>query len=135
MPTLIQAIMSIYEARENCKQSGNSEWHTRHSVTLRKLYEMLPSGSGIDNGTLVEAISTERLKLICGFHHMDDDGHYVGRTHHMIRVTPSWHGVNITIGGPDRNGIKQHLYEVYYTCLTSEVLQSSDGLYHFAEVL
>lgn len=132
MPTLIQAIMTTHEAIENCKRSGNSEWQVKHGIVLKHLFTMLPSGSGIDSGTKVEEISSERVKLSCGFHHMNEVGSYNGWTEHSIRVTPGWNGPLITIRGPNRNDILAYLHEVYDVCLTSEVLQSSDGLYHFA---
>jgi len=131
--TLIQTIMSTHEALTNCARSGNTEWHAKHTATLQQLYSMLPSGSGIDNGTTVVTISRERLVLSCGFHHMNANGFYDGWTEHRIRVTPSWTGITVHVYGRDRNDILEDLHETYYSTLTATVAYDAEsGRYHFA---
>jgi len=122
--SLASTIYDLHLAIENCKCSGNSEWLARHSANLKKLYQRLPSGSGIDNGTTVHEISTtpERITLSCSFHHMNDQGSYDGWTEHRIYVTPSFSGLNVRVTGRDRNDIKDYLGEIYMHCMTERVI-------------
>jgi len=131
--TLIQAIMSTYEARENNVKSGNQEWLAIHSQQLGSLFSLLPSGSGIDSGTTVKAVSADRLLLACSYHHMNDVGYYDGWTEHIIRVTPDWRGIKITISGPNRNEIKDYLYDVYHAALTAPVEYVEGDRYRFVQ--
>lgn len=125
--TLIQAIMMHHEALQNCRKKGNAEWADKHTATLKELYSMLPSGSGIDSGTTVVDVHPKRLKLSCSFHHMNDVGMYDGWTEHTIRVTPGWRGIEVTVGGRNRNEICEYLHEVYSTTLSHPVEAHEDG--------
>ena len=92
---------------------------------LRKLVkEHMPSGSGIDNGTVLneEYSGASKIQFDVGFHHMDDNGSYNGWTQHKVTVTPSlaW-GFKLSISGPDRNQIKDYLHEAYDHALKMEV--------------
>jgi hypothetical protein len=84
---------------------------------------MLPSGSGIDSGTKIDLDKSHAEKIIFyfGFHHMDENGFYDGWTEHTLVVTPSFTGINLRIGGRDRNQIKEYLYDTYDYALTCEV--------------
>lgn len=81
-----------------------------------------PSGSGIDAGTaLVEDKCTStRVVLEASFHHMDAIGYYTGWTCHPIVITPTFDGIDVRIGGRDRNGIKDYLADVYRTWALAE---------------
>jgi len=129
--TLIQAITSTHEARENCKRSGNAEWSAKHAEVLRHLCTFLPSGSGIDNGTTVVEIDERRVKLSCSFHHMTE-GSYDGWTEHTIRVVPSWQGIEVKVTGRNCDDIIEYLHDVYYCALTAEVYADAAGTYHLA---
>lgn len=85
--------------------------------------ELLPSGSGIDQGTSIDLEKSTKNKLVLtmGFHHMDEHGGYDGWTEHVVTLHPSLlHTVDITISGPNRNDIKDYLHDVYHHALTSE---------------
>ena len=126
--TLAATMFDLQLAIDNCERSGNTEWLAKHRASLRALCKLLPSGSGIDNGTKLVAIQAkpERIELSCGFHHMNDQGSYDGWTEHTIRITPSFDGINITISGRDRNQIKDHLHEVF-SCAMRERVHFLDG--------
>jgi len=94
---------------------------------LQQLYTLLPSGSGIDNGTRVTDVSAARVKLECSYHHMNDTGHYDGWTEHVIRVTPTFAGIDVKVSGPDRNGVRDYLGDVYHHALTHPVIPVVDG--------
>ena len=118
--TVIQAIASAVQARKNCEISGNGEWFTRWTEELRHLErEYLPSGSGIDSGTTIDLdrSSGSVVYLNTSFHHMHESGMYDGWTEHTITVRPAFDGIEITVGGRNRNEIKEYLGDVFYTDL------------------
>lgn len=120
--TLIQIMSSALQARSNCLASGpkhpwTDRWHDRLEYIAKNL---LPSGSGIDNGTKIDydACKPDRVVLTAGFHHMNEGGYYDGWTEHKVTIRPAFDGVDIRISGPNRNNIKDYLHEVYSYCLT-----------------
>ena len=130
--TLIQALMSTWTARDNCRKSGNAEWLAKHSATLRQLESLLPSGSGIDGGTTVVEYQPSRVRLACAFHHMTDHGYYDGWTNHQITVRPSWTGIDVHVSGRDRDSILDSLHDTYHATLTA-LVECADGQYHFVK--
>lgn len=114
---LYRLIAQTVEAHDNCAKSGNLELKIRHRETLNYLERnLLPSGSGIDNGTRIDFDRTtpDRLVFYLDFHHMNDGGFYDGWTEHRLTVKASLtNGIDIHISGRDRNAIKDYLYEVY----------------------
>lgn len=77
-----------------------------------------PRGSGIDSGTRIDYTRSkpERIVLEVEFHHMDQYGYYCGWKTYSISVTPTLACGPIKIGflaGRDRNGIKDHLADLY----------------------
>ena len=119
--TVAQELASLCQACHNCHKVGNDEWLARHGETVNWIVrQFLPSGSGIDSGTSIDVSRSNDKKLVfsCDFHHMNDNGMYDGWTEHTITVTPAFRGVNIEIGGRDRNEIKDHLHEVFDSALS-----------------
>lgn len=122
-PTLAQAIDAAITARRNCDTATprNSEWFDRWTMRLRH-YEKnaLPGGSGIDCGTKIDLdrSAPEKIVLHLSFHHMNKDGFYNGWTEHTITARPAFSGINLTISGRDRNGIKDYLHDVYSNVLS-----------------
>ena len=82
-----------------------------------------PSGSGIDCGTQLAAVSTpNKLLLKLSFHHMDDHGSYCGWTDHYVRVTPDLEFCfKLTISGKNKRDVKEYLHEVFHHWLDEEV--------------
>ncbi len=124
--SLAETLFSLHLAIENCERSGTTEWLAKHRASVHALCKLLPSGSGIDRGTTLVMVSTkdERIVLACSFYHMNDGGMYDGWTEHKITVRPSFLGLDITITGPNRNEIKDHLHEVYSHAMRGLVLWS-----------
>lgn len=116
-------IAQLIEARDNCRKSGNTEWEMKHATTLSQIVAAdMPSGSGWDNGTSLEASSTPTKLVFSGsYHHMNDGGYYDGWTDHSIIVTPRFHGVDIRVTGWDRNQIKDYLAELFSHVLNQDV--------------
>ncbi|NCC74709.1 MAG: hypothetical protein EOM06_15130 [Sphingobacteriia bacterium] len=121
--TVASEIYSRLQAIESCKKAGNTEWEDKHSEALRIIEkDILPSGSGIDCGTKIDRdFKPNKIKLICSFHHMDENGYYDGWTEHVITVTPVFDGINIKISGKNKNFIKEYLADVYFTALSQTV--------------
>lgn len=130
---LYQAIARALRALLNCEDNASRatdpgqqehwrEMRTAHAQRIVKMCrEHLPSGSGIDNGAkLLEDSNPNRLRFSSDFHHMDGNGFYDGWTEHIVTIRPSleW-GIDISISGPNRNGIKDYLSEVWRDALTA----------------
>lgn len=121
MTQLYQHIVNTLVAIENCKCSGNQEWELKHKYTLELLEARLPSGSGFDSGSKVIEYRNGNLILSTEFHHMNECGYYDGWTTHKIIVKPDLQfEIVLTVTGPNRNDIKDHIQEVFQTALTLE---------------
>lgn len=118
---LYQAIATAVDARQRCDERGNSEWEQRWTDRLEWIgRNILPSGSGFDNGTTVDVDRSrpDRLVLNTSFHHMDEYGGYDGWTEHAVIVRPSLiHGFELRVDGRDRNGIKDYIADVFNALL------------------
>ena len=113
---LYREIASILRAMQNCVQSGNDEWHTRHGARLEEISKLLPSGSGFDSGSKINLDESriDRLVIHTSFHHMDEYGGYDGWSEHDVIVTPSLEcGFDLRVTGRDRNDIKEYIAEVF----------------------
>lgn len=122
--TVAAYIHGSIKARQNCIERGNTVWRDRWELTLQRIQrELLPSGSGLDSGTHIEGLTADMRGIVLSteFHHMADSGMYDGWTQHRIYARPSFSGLEISISGRDRNGIKEYLGEVFYNALTSPV--------------
>lgn len=127
---LYREIASILNAIDNCRKSGNTTWLEKHEDSLKTLCDFLPSGSGIDCGTILnrDKSTSEKLVFDFSYHHMNEYGMYDGWTEHTLTIRPSLQfGIDIRISGRDRNQIKEYLYETYSYALQSEVWQSEHG--------
>ncbi len=117
--------MKTYQhiARKFLAACGTTEWaEIAHHELKAFIKDTAPSGSGIDNGTKLDATSKpNRLVFTFGFHHMDENGYYDGWTTHTAVVTPSlvW-GYDLRITGQNRNEIKDYLHDVFTYWLNEE---------------
>lgn len=121
--SLACVIHSAIVARQNCLKSGNS-FASKWDETLNTIQEnLLPSGSGIDNGTTIDLDKSGNGKIVltCDFHHMTDAGYYDGWTSHQVIVTPTFDGFDLRITGRNINEIKDYLAEVFHSCLSNIV--------------
>lgn len=87
---------------------------------LDEFNNLLPSGSGFDDGSKIDVDNSRKDKIIIttAFHHMDEHGGYCGWTDHKIIVTPDFDGINIKVTGNNRNQIKEYIADTFYHCLT-----------------
>jgi hypothetical protein len=122
---LYKELASTIQARANCLKSNNAEWLAKHTERIHQLVDLLPSGSGWDNGTKIDLDASHANKIVLygGFHHMNDGGFYDGWTEHTITVTPSLaFGFDLRISGRNRNDIKEYLHEMFSHALRQEIV-------------
>lgn len=140
---LYTVLASTLSAYQNCCETGNTLWRDKRLSRLQALVlEHMPSGSGIDTGTKLRinadkpkrnalgkqtkkgrvGSTPEKLVFDVAFHHMNDVGMYDGWTEHTVTVRGSLQfGIRLTIGGSNRNEIKDYLHEVFDLALREEV--------------
>lgn len=120
MTKVYMEIAKLLQAIENCHKTGNDAWRLKHGARINWIVKnLLPSGSGIDNGTkLDDRSTTEKLIFNTSFHHMNEHGSYDGWTDHEVIVRPSLTStIDLRITGRNRNEIKTYLHEVYNDAL------------------
>lgn len=120
---LVTEIARTVDAYHRCIANNNTEWQAKHRTRLSELCDELPHGSGIDKGINldIDASTGEKLVFNTSFHHMNDGGYYDGWTDHTVVVRPSlMFGFTVSIGGRNRNDIKDHLHEVIQTALAHD---------------
>jgi hypothetical protein len=106
-----------------------SDFKDYYEEQVDSMLELLPSGSGIDSGVKFDWQRSTKDKLIFtfGFHHMDEHGGYDGWTEHMLVIRPDLQeGFTLTIGGKDRNHIKEYLYQLFGELFYHSVQDSRD---------
>jgi len=119
-----QYLAGALTARENCKKADNAEWLDRWESRLEQLDKLLPSGSGFDAGSVVVKgeSSSRQIVIATSFHHMDENGSYDGWTEHRLLVKPDLaFGFTVTVGGRNRNDIKDYIAEAFDSVLRGEI--------------
>lgn len=128
---LFREIAVAVVALSNCKESGNTEWAEKWSDRLEAFEDLLPSGSGFDNGTKIDLDRTQANKIVLttAFHHMNESGMYDGWTEHTVTVRPTFqlHEFELTISGRNRNDIKDYIYDVFASTLGQTVEITADN--------
>ena len=120
--TVAQEIAYIADAYNRCVETGNHEWAEKHGETLEWIRkQFLPSGAGIDSGCeiVTDECRPDKIVLSFGYHHMNDAGMYDGWTQHKAIIKPAFRGLNICITGPNRNDVKDYLFEVFSDAMDS----------------
>jgi hypothetical protein len=97
----------------------------RAADVVAALRDRLPSGSGFDAPPTVEIRPARRkgappeLRIRAPFHLMNGAGFYVGWTTYRITVRPAWNGgIDVTIRGPDADGLREYVADTYHHALT-----------------
>lgn len=122
--TIAARLASLVQARANCAETGNTEWHARHSgEILRLAREHLPSGSGIDSGCVVmsEESTADKLVIHVPFHCMNEQGMYDGWRDYRVTVRPAFDGIRVTVAGRDYNGLKDYLGDLFQETLSRTI--------------
>ena len=128
--TVIEALASAINARNNCIDLCNFTWAGRHEDTIEEICDNhLPSGSGVDNGTTIDlgASLDDKVVLLSSYHAMNDGGMYVEWYDFLVTVTPSLVNVfNIDIDIPAKiekvaPGVTEYLYDLFDNALAAPV--------------
>ena len=121
---LYSAIASAIDARKRCKETNNTVWIDNWTEAIKRAErEYLPRGSGIDGGTKIDLEHSHANKIVLtfDFHHMDDSG-YRDWTQHTAIITGALVGqFDLRITGPNRNDVKEYLYQTFEYALTQRV--------------
>lgn len=129
---LYSELSNLVQARYNCMEKvaiahneNAAQWIDKHTDTIEQLVEdHMPHGSGYDSGTKIDLDASHGEKLVfdIAFHHMDEWGGYNGWTEHRVAVTPSLSNeFRLRIGGRNRNGIKEMMYQDMRHALMTDV--------------
>jgi hypothetical protein len=111
---------------ERAQNNESAQWGDIARSRLAQLVDLLPSGSGIDNGTKLVSADSTKIVLSAEYHHMNDGGYYDGWTTHRITIRAQFGGIDVTIGGRNRDDIKEYLAQVYYDALSAQVTEFVD---------
>jgi hypothetical protein len=127
---LYKRIACAVAARHACVRSQRHDLVARWDIALNHLVAELPSGSGVDKGTQLNAASTgDKLIFDVSFHHMDEHGYYDGWTDHQVIVTPSLqHEFLLRVTGINKRNIKEYLTELYADQLYRVITQEQWGV-------
>lgn len=116
LASLASTVVSACEALRNCEGTPNHPWTSRWASLLDAIEaNLLPSGSGFDNGTKIdrEATNPKRISLRVEYHHMTGTGFYDGWTSHSVTISPTFCGCEVRVSGSDRNGIREYIGEIF----------------------
>lgn len=122
--TVAQAIHAALVAIANCNQTANDEWRVRWQEYITRISrECLPSGAGIDNGTRVLELTSDKrgFVLVFDYHHMNDTGYYTGWAEFRAYVHPTFSGLEITLSGRNVNDCKEYLHQTLHEALSAEL--------------
>jgi hypothetical protein len=122
---VIQAIVSAHSAHANSINVDNSHWAQEWQAYLDAILELLPSGSGFDNGTTLESASPTRVEFATSFHHMSDGGYYDGWTEHRVIVSAEFDGFAIRVTGQNKRDIREYIVDVFHAALSAEAPEPS----------
>ena len=120
---MIHRIASLSKAIENCRKEDNTWWEGKHTSTLNQILGGLPSGAGIDAGSILKKVEKNRVVFATSYHHMNDAGCYTGWTDHEIIVRPSFSlccGFTLKVTGKNKNCVKEAIEEAFYDYLSKE---------------
>lgn len=120
---LAHVLGTLRSLRDKASSEHDEKMLTMWEEWLSRLVSMLPSGSGIDNGTSVNEASSHVGKIVLetAYHHMDEYGGYDGWTNHTITITPTFGSIYVRMSGPNRNQIKDYLFDTYHEALNMDV--------------
>lgn len=121
---VIATQLGILENTNRAQSELTEQWRHRALEHLSQIQrDILPSGSGFDNGTRIDLDKSNPNKIVftTSYHHMNDQGYYDGWTHHTVTVKACLRlGLSLTISGVDRNEIKAFILDEFRETLNAE---------------
>jgi hypothetical protein len=122
---LYKRIAQTQTALNNCFKTHNEEWEYKHNLKITEYNDLLPSGSGVDNGSSINTDNTnmDKIVILSGWHIMNDGGYYDGWIDFRVVVTPSFDNFDLNIIGNfgKHQDIKDYLYDLFYENLNQEI--------------
>lgn len=110
-------------------EKADNEWVERAFDNIAYIEkEILPYGSGFDNGCKIsiEKSTANKIVIECNFHHMNDNGYYDGWTYHNCIITPDLaYGLDMKVTGRDKRGIKSYILETIYHAINAEIINKT----------
>jgi hypothetical protein len=115
----------ISEIAKNCQwyKTVNDKFIDQCIDNLDKLRDLLPSGSGFDSGCEINIKESGEKKVVLNFsfHHMNENGYYIGWTEHKVILLPTFSGYDMKITGKDINQTKEYFYDTLGYALDVEL--------------
>lgn len=121
LASLASTLVAACEALRDCQATPNHPWTSRWASLLDSIEaNLLPSGSGFDNGTKIdrEATNARRISLTFDFHHMDENGFYDGWTSHNVTIYPTFGHLEVIVSGRNKSQIRDYAAEVFASLFT-----------------
>jgi hypothetical protein len=119
--TIAAEIASTAQARHNCENSGNTEWEARHDARLTYIERnILPSGSGIDNGTRIDTGKCRPTTLVlrADYHKMNENGYYTGWVSFKVTVRAKFESIDVNVTGRNVDSdLREYLADTYHHAL------------------
>lgn len=106
---------------QNNHEVGHPIFGAEAIVRDKRIIDILPSGSGFDNGTDIEFVSSKKIIFKTAFHHMDDNGYYCGWTEHKVIIEADfWRDLTIRVTGVNKREIKSYISDIFALLMYSE---------------
>jgi hypothetical protein len=110
--------------------NADSHWYDNAIANLEYIEkELLPYGSGIDNGCQIDLTKSTPNKIVirCDFHHMNENGYYTIWTTHECIITPDLgYEFDMKMTGRDKNGIKDYLCDAIYSTIEGLIINKKN---------
>jgi len=133
---LYQYLAQCLAAKRNCQKSGNEEWLERWQSRIQSIEsELLPCGSGIDAGCLIDqdACTDQRIVIVSSVHMMDENGFYDSWQDFRVIVRPSFTGIDLAIHRTGDDGNRRlwslwldDLYDQFQLILSERIKVEGD---------
>ena len=109
-------IDKLQRAEKETDNERSKLWAESATNILNNCNNLLPSGSGFDNGSHIDIGKSkpDRIIILTSFHHMNSSGFYEGWSEHKIIITPSLsHDFHMRVTGINKNDIKEYIAECF----------------------
>ena len=123
-----QALAIAIGSKARCEKLNKDDSHKQvietWEASIARMLESFPIGIGFYKGTQMDDSSTgNKLVFTTAYYHMNDGGMHDGWTKHTVTVKPDLEmGFRLSIGGRDRNDIKEYISKRFNQALEEEDL-------------
>jgi hypothetical protein len=98
-------------------------YYSHNKQLIKQLNKILPSGSGLDNGSEIDVDKTscEKIVIKTAFHHMNDRGFYDGWNDHVVTIRPRFSGFDVHVSGRNKRDIKDYIHDVFEHAMRQKI--------------